>query len=377
MDGGGFDAQSALMAVMGLTTEQQTWLASNPTLFDDVVAFLDDKCWDEGAVEFTNSAFNLMMYDSDVKWVRLTELFDILQQDPNALWCDQSGGELNLNDYQDLLNFVPPQECQARLDNLNQNTWHNVSFQPIEGGNTPLTNIDYFSVEISQVPDFDLNGIPDSPDEILESIRSNFPLLAIGTDQPLYPTCPVPPGISLPVHLSWSFEYWLPEDEILWNSSQPLTSMFIIEGDSDQPFVSMISDDGAVMTTQHMAGCCWIFTSLNTPLLNGLQPFSGNRQFGIFLNSSGNYEFYTKAIDRANTNIVLNALGQIVENCDANDYYEIANVTWTSLCDKVASFINNYGGSAQVTNTLQKFVDYSEVLAKLKSASPINLVPCN
>lgn len=279
------------------------------------------------------------------------------------------------------MNFVPPQECAMRLDDLNElvppeHEYH-FFFQDIDKGNTPLTNVDYFSVEISQVPDFDLNGTPDSPDEILESIRSNFVLLSIGTDQPLYPTCPDPLGlVSPPVLISWSFEYMFPEDINLWNSTQPLTTMFTIDGSADQVLANLISDDGAVMISQYVQGCCWIFTALETPF-TGLQPFGGNRQFGITLNSNGNYEFYTKAIDRANVNTLLKFPEILSENCDAVDYYEIANLTWSSLCGKVVNYINSFGGNAQINNTLQKFVDYKEVLEMLKSETPISLVPCN
>ncbi|GIV32255.1 MAG: hypothetical protein KatS3mg030_557 [Saprospiraceae bacterium] len=73
----GFDTQAALMAVMGLTTEQQTWLASNPTLFDDVVAFLDDKCWDEGAVDLVNTTIDV--FPEMLEWM-ITQGLDEDQQ---------------------------------------------------------------------------------------------------------------------------------------------------------------------------------------------------------------------------------------------------------------------------------------------------------
>ncbi|GIV32250.1 MAG: hypothetical protein KatS3mg030_552 [Saprospiraceae bacterium] len=375
MDGGGYDAQAALMAVMGLTTEQQTWLASNPTLFNDVVAFLDDKCWDEGAVEFTNSAFNLMMYDSDVKWVRLTELFDILQQDPNALWCDQSGGELNLNDYQELLNFEPPQECQDRLQYLQ-------NFQLIDDGNTALTNVDYFSIEIIQEPDFDGDGVPDTADKIFVVLRNNFTSLSLGENKFLTSICKP----NIPFYASWEFLFFENQDETLWESNNPLTTIFTIEAEANavipgsgvEPLLNAIEDDGAVMCTQYTEDCCWIFTALKNIALNGTQPFSGNRQFGITLNSNGNYEFYTKAIDRAKTATMLSVATIWSDpDCDARDYYQLASVTWNNLMEKIVSFISAYGGNAAINNTLQEFVDYEDVLSKLKSNSPINIVPCN
>jgi hypothetical protein len=68
----------------------------------------------------------------------------------------------------------------------------------------------------------------------------------------------------------------IPQDEALWNSSNPLSTIISI---------SIALDDGNVVCSDFQS-CCWVFTTLQAlwkPFTwkDGVHPVSGNRQFGI------------------------------------------------------------------------------------------------
>ena len=86
-------------------------------------------------------------------------------------------------------------------------------------------------------------------------------------------------------------------DQSIWVSNNPITALIKINTTADAPLGDVISDHGAIMISAYTPDY-WIGSSVKTRN-TGTQPFSGNRQWGYLLNSKGNLELYTRAVDVA------------------------------------------------------------------------------
>lgn len=87
------------------------------------------------------------------------------------------------------------------------------------------------------------------------------------------------------------------------------------------------------------------------------QPFSGNRQWGWLSNQHGNLELFTRAVDVARiSDLILkdrsNPFSDNGEECQQNDYYNVAEATWENMQLEIAAWINNNeisnGGQASI-----------------------------
>ncbi len=169
---------------------------------------------------------------------------------------------------------------------------------------------------------------------------------------------------------------WLNDnyDSNLWSSTSSLSTMFFIDAWADAFGPKLFADDGAVITSQVTDGCCWVFTTIKTPK-SGDQPFSGHRQFGLKLNNQNNWEFYAKAIDRANIPLLLKMARN--KHCLEQDYYKIGDLTWSNLQKNIAGLINLYNGNANIKQPQFEHLETPIVLDKLKSTVPVSFVGCN
>lgn len=91
----------------------------------------------------------------------------------------------------------------------------------------------------------------------------------------------------------------------------------------------------------------WTIATIST-VNNGTQPFSGNRQWGWIINGNGNLEFFTRAIDVANISTLLNILPGANEDCQQETFYDVAEATWSNMQEKIAAWINFFGGDANI-----------------------------
>jgi hypothetical protein len=186
--------------------------------------------------------------------------------------------------------------------------------------------MDYYAVEITQIPDFDSSGGPDTKEELYEVFREHFTNVASGMTTITEPNCPSP--IST-IDASWAFEpYEWGVDPSRWGSK------------------------------------------------TSTQPFSGKRMWGIRTNENGNCEIFTRGIDRAKPVAMVDLIGEIFDGCDDLDYFEIADRTWKNFQTKVFDFIIRNNGVGVIKESRADHIDYKKVYQKLKSNVPVSFVSC-
>ena len=315
----------------------------------------------------------------EARFDRFNELNDILEQNPWALIqdCAEQNG-MDTSNYLDLYNHTIPQACLDRLNTLNQITPGYFN-QPISEGNVPLANIDYYGVEITNYPDFNNDGNPDSEDEIYQAFREKFTDLASGEKEDFQFSCDSNFDGNIDLEdtgdINWEFIPLISQDGDDFVSSNPIASILLIEAEASGFLPSIATDDGAIMVSD-FTNNYWTISTISTPS-NGTQPFSGNRQWGWLINQSGNFEFFTRAVDVANISILLN-IGANTE-CQQETYYDIAEATWQNLQQEIANWINSNGGQANVntpTTVNVKKETIKEVLTNNESIQQI-LSNCN
>lgn len=280
---------------------------------------------------------------------RYLELIELIKNDPWALIqnCAQQNG-MDTSNYIDLYNHTTPQECQTRLDNLG----FGYSNQPISNGNVPCANVDYYGVEVTNYPDFNNDGNPDTEAEIYQAFREKFTDLASGQKDDFQFSCNVPNNDANTGDINWEFVPLSTNDANLFVSNNPLTAiLFINAGVNIEGMVgeNLTSDEGTIIVSGYNANN-WTISTITSPQ-NGSQPFSGNRQWGWLINQNGNLEFYTRAVDVAKVNKLLNVLPGTNTECQQDTYYNIAEVTWQNLQQEIKDWIVNEGGGQALVNT--------------------------
>ncbi len=316
----------------------------------DVLTFLNN-----GGEETLAYAFSsLACEDSEYKFVRYKELIDILKDDPWALIEDCAQEEaLNIQDYHYLYHLDLPNSTQTKLNNIGTGFQH----QPIEDGNVAITNIDYYGVELTQLPDINANGQQDeTAKEVFEAFRLQFGNLASGEKDNFDSNCSFAPN----TNVWWNFEYYgmpshptINHDEQNWIDlsvdGTPLNTIFFIDAGADEDIPNLIADKGAIIISEYVSNSHYIGSTITTPL-SGSQPFSGNRQWGYTINQNGNMEIYTKAIDVAHLTNPMRFASLIKDKCAMNDYYSLAKHTWQNLQNKINDWVEqpNYGGQANI-----------------------------
>jgi hypothetical protein len=342
---------------IGLSQEEIAAITINPTTnFLPVLFFLEENNFSYESKDYAKFIAQMLVEDSEYKSLRFIELYNLLEEDPDFLLSECfNGTEHDLEFWSELASFVPNQSVINKITSLGPG-W---KLQPLlTPTNAPRINFDYFGVEISQFPFINGNSGPRfSPVELLEHIRKN---LNEFHDQ-----------------FGTSFDP-IAGDENLWNSNNAKGAVISI---------NILPDDGSVICSQHDEGCCWIFSTLTAPLWpytqDGTHPVSGNRQFGIKPLSNGNYEFFTKGVDRFFVPVDFNdpfsnSGRKLVAYIMEKIAFSGADDLWTSVQDEVISFVNQKGGSASKGATLKKRPKFLDVINQLlKQNYPINFVPCD
>lgn len=135
----------------------------------------------------------------------------------------------------------------------------------------------------------------------------------------------------------------------------------------------LVTDDGAVIVTNFNPNNWLIATNVNRT-----QPFSGNRQWGWFINQNGNFEFFTRAVDVANSSILLNAAPGTNTECQQDSYYNVAEATWQNMQEELVQLITENGGQASISpNTTAVRVDREKIIELLTSNETIDQINCN
>ena len=285
---------------------------------------------------------------------RFRLLKEYINDNPWALVqdCAEENG-MDTQNYVTLYNHDIPTACQTKLNELN-GSGSGYSNQPFSDGNVPCANIDYYGVEITNTPDFNQDGLPDTISELNQAFKAKFTEFASGEKEDFQSTCEVPLGnANDTVDINWEFEPMTDADSDLFVSNNPITSIFYINAGADNFLVNFNADQGAVMVSGSTSND-FIVSTIQTPA-TGTQPFSGNRQWGFIINEFGNIEFYTRAVDVARVDDeFLGPIGSFFNStldCQQSTYYDIADVTWQNMQAEVAAWLNgadSNGGAATV-----------------------------
>ena len=311
----------------------------------------------------------------NAKFGRFRDLKDLIEQDPWALIqdCAQQNG-LNTQDYLDLYNLPFPQEC---FDRLSTNIFLG-PHQPITDGNVPLANIDYYGVEITQMPDTNGDNLPDTNAELYQEFRNSFTDLASGEKDDFQFSCNVPFSSTNTGDINWDFIPFLPEDQSDFNSDNPISSVLLIEASAyinGNLFDNIPTDEGAIIVSDFTTND-WTISTIRTTS-NGSQPFSGNRQWGWIINEAGNTELFTRAVDVARINKVLNLIKGTDTDCQQETYYDIADATWVNLQEEIEQWIIENGGQANIKQPIAVKVKKEKIIEELTKEETINQINCD
>lgn len=258
------------------------------------------------------------------------------------------------NAWRPLLNFKPSSSVTDRLNNLTAqekgevllaapnepvniagDTWQ---IQAIQNAGGVAINLDYFSVDVTQLP-----SQFSTPEQLLNSMRLNFNSY-INT-----------------FYSSFSPNPLLPGEGNRWSSQNPLGTIISI---------SIPGNSGSVITSDYDTRH-WIFSTIHDPL-NGNHPVSGNREFGFVPISSGGYTFYVRGVDRIDSRFA-EFLGSVT---NPPVPFLAADNLWQSWQNGLATSVNNNGGHASINQPITNRPNWTSVLAALQNNAPLATVPC-
>ena len=302
---------------------------------------------------------------------RYRELMDLVKNNPFALLedCINENG-LDIKNYQKLYEHTIPQVCVDRLNTLG-NSFQN---QPLNTGNSFAANVDYYGVEITRNPDFNLDGSPDTDAEVFLAYKSKFTDLASGSEKDFQFSCNLPFDLDNKADVSWTFSPYSQQDINIWNSTDPLSAIIKISAWGDVIFSDLVSDDGAIMISEYTSNY-WIGSTVET-FLTGTQPFSGNRQWGYITNLKGNLELYARAVDIARVSTI-SLYGPGTDECKEDTYFNIGEATWSNLQKEIKDWVNAFNGEAKIIEKTAKRFDKNKLKQILESNESINKIKCD
>lgn len=307
----------------------------------------------------------------DAKFERFEELMELIKDNPFALVedCIQENG-LDIANYQELYNHTLPQSCIDRLSQLGKG----FADQPLNTGNSAVANVDYYGVEITTNPDFNLDGNPDTDAEVYQAYKEKFTELASGSKDDFQFSCDVHFDSDDKADISWIFYPYYSQDAIMWNSTSPINTIIRINAWGDVIFSDLVSDDGAIMISAFTPEY-WIGSTVQT-FITGTQPFSGNRQWGHLTNQSGNLELYARAVDVARVSTIT-LKGPGTDECKEDTYYNIGEETWSNLQEEIKNWVNAFNGQATVIPKTAIRFDKTKLKELLESNETIDQIDCN
>jgi len=168
-------------------------------------------------------------------------------------------------------------------------------------------------------------------------------------------------------------------DSDLFLSTDPISSIMLIDAGANNPFVDTNADLGAIIVSDFTSND-WTISTIQTPETE-TQPFSGNRQWGWIINQNGNLELYTRAVDVARVADIFlewpaTWLGSDIE-CQQDTYYDIADATWQNLQQEIAQWVNDNGGQAVVNTPKAVRVDKEKIVEILTTNQSIDQILSN
>lgn len=326
---------------------------------------------DESFLQISNK---IISKNPDIVAARLKEFYDqIIKADGELLEVDNDIREI----YVKLLNFQVPKKALDRLAAIEG------SIQYIRGNDkkqSKIVNMDYFSVRIDKMPIF--GGQPSEVGMLFKKIRDNFLTLSKGSKVFESKCLPYPT-----IKGSWEFKPYPknPKEELKrWNNELggsifliDASSAFVKFGHVPAPVIINVAtlvkdpaDDGAVLESE-ISQNSWIFTTVFTPK-SDTQPFSGHRQFGIHKDEEGDYRFFTRAIDRVWPSEFISMTNG--RECSVENYFIVADATWSNLIKNVSEFIRKNGGKTTIMESKPLRIDFNNFFKKFRSNKSVNFI---
>ena len=236
--------------------------------------------------------------------------------------------------HQDLISFRPSMAVQNVLATRGFFGMHGVGIEKGRG----VTNLDYYSVRITDLPQS--GGRAVSGVDLMRYIQQNlndFVPRTFGNGDRFYPYAEI--------------------DDDLWNSSDPTGSVQRIH--LADPFIGTLFDEwGDVVTDDVQVGpdsFRWTFSTLWTEA-DGWHAVSGNRQFGIQRADNGtDWIIYARGADRVTT-----AQEEVLDFV----VFEMQDRLWRGFQERVASYVNDHGGTAEVVERDRSFFEWSHICDK-------------
>ncbi|WP_179343270.1 hypothetical protein [Winogradskyella ursingii] len=260
---------------------------------------------------------------------------------------------LQIENWQTLAQHTAPQSVLDKIENLPSSWANNFEIQPLDEANGTMVNLDYFSVNITTLPNNPDTNSQFTADGLLDYIRRNFNNFV--EDTTFDPYCEIPSMCQT--------------ETDLWNSNNPLGSIIYI----DIPI-----DEGVVVCTEY-TNSYWYFMTMNAPYA-GNHPVSGTRQFGYELNLDGSFSFFVRGVDRFDSNTVENGsylIDWIFGDEEISNAFDGSDELWESFQSKINQFVDINDGDSTIIEATKNRPDWDKVQQVLMGELPISELGCN
>ena len=130
-----------------------------------------------------------------------------------------------------------------------------------------------------------------------------------------------------------------------WTSADPavlqqLQQLLGVVVNIDFYLVAPANPDDGLVVVSSIDTTQFTFSTVSGGIMQSIQhPVSGNRQIGFTAQQDGSYLFFTRGADRPSNDI---------DNMFSSIEFRGADLSWTSLQQRIADLVNQKGGSASV-----------------------------
>ena len=333
--------------------EVSSWLnqPENADIKNDVIDYLENSVNPDG-LQSTESCYPEESVD---KVLLLKNLISELDNNPNLLIdipCSQ------LPQWIQIAQYNLPQSVLDKVSNLqiqNSTAVPNWDIQTLYGAEGAIVNMDFFPVTISQFPTNPVTDLPYTPEEFYNFFRLNINLFTQASGVNFYPSTIT--GVN---------------ESLIWNSDTPLDAILSI---------NMDPDSGSVICSNYSENN-WYFTTLTTPWAfswsqddyDGYHPVSGNREFGYYQSTTGNYVFFVRGVDRINRAAVFT----IANNTPWWDSpFSGADEKWNAMQENLKNYIETNGGAAVINTDNIYRPNWNDIKDVLNGIKPLSDLGCN
>ena len=263
-----------------------------------------------------------------------------------------------IQNWQSLAQHTASQNIQDKVKNLQENheallgDWN---IQYLESAGGKVLNMDYFSVNISTLPNNPSTGQQFNSQQFLDYFRRNINNFVEGTN--FSPYCEISAICQQEINL--------------WNSSNPLGAIIKLDISvfPNSLIGNIIGNDGVVVLAENTPNY-WRFMTMEAPY-DSEHPVTGTRQFGIEQNSNGSYNIYVRGVDRFTSRIQEAAVGLFVKP------FIFADSLWESFQEKTNQFVNSNGGVSTINTPITSRPNWGKVKEVLEGSRPVSDLGCN